>query len=178
MTGDANLCLGAQGVAREAVLLRKGGMRPGQALVLTKALGVGTLLAAAMRMQADGRSVQGEPLTLTRSSARNKHADSNPSVHIQTTDGVFSCMEGGLPRRLVKDQESERLCGCSPVTEHAERQGHGAAGAVDSMQQSSAAASEVLRAHGATACTDVTGFGLLGHLGEMTRASAVRTIVG
>ena len=43
------------------------------------------------------------------------------------------------------------------------------------MQQSSAAATEVLRAHGATACTDVTGFGLLGHLAEMTRASAVRT---
>ena len=43
------------------------------------------------------------------------------------------------------------------------------------MQQSSAAAAEVLRAHGATACTDVTGFGLLGHLVEMTRASAVRS---
>ena len=42
------------------------------------------------------------------------------------------------------------------------------------MQQSSAAAAEVLHAHGATACTDVTGFGLLGHLAEMTRASAVR----
>ncbi len=53
-----------------------------------------------------------------------------------------------------------------------------AAGAVDSMQQSSASAAEVLRAHGATACTDVTGFGLLGHLAEMTRASAVRATVG
>ena len=47
-------------------------------------------------------------------------------------------------------------------------------GAVDSMQQSSAAAADVLRAHGATACTDVTGFGLLGHLAEMTRASVVQ----
>jgi len=52
--------------------------------------------------------------------------------------------------------------------------GGACAGAVDSMQQSSAAAAEVLRTHGATACTDVTGFGLLGHLVEMTRASAVR----
>jgi selenide, water dikinase len=39
--------------------------------------------------------------------------------------------------------------------------------AVDSMLQSSAAAASVLRTHGATAATDVTGFGLAGHLLEM-----------
>jgi selenide,water dikinase len=44
-------------------------------------------------------------------------------------------------------------------------------GAIESMLQSSHSASEVLIAHGATTATDVTGFGLLGHLTEMLRAS-------
>ena len=41
------------------------------------------------------------------------------------------------------------------------------------MQQSSAEAARLLQQHGASACTDVTGFGLLGHLAEMTRPSQV-----
>jgi selenide,water dikinase len=45
--------------------------------------------------------------------------------------------------------------------------------ALDSMRQSGGEAARLLRAHGAAACTDVTGFGLLGHLVEMTRPSAV-----
>jgi len=43
--------------------------------------------------------------------------------------------------------------------------------AIGQMDSSNAHAADVLRAHGATACTDVTGFGLVGHLSEMTRAS-------
>lgn len=47
------------------------------------------------------------------------------------------------------------------------------AGAVAAMERSPFPASRALLAHDATACADVTGFGLLGHLLEMLRASGV-----
>lgn len=96
--------LSANGVADPNQLLRKGGLRPGDKLILTKALGTGTLFAADMRLQARGRWVEA---------------------------------------------------------------------AIESMLQPNRQAAEIVRAHGAHACTDVTGFGLLGHLVEMTRPSRV-----
>lgn len=83
-------------------LWRKSAMQAGDALILTKGLGTGTLLAAHARGLARGRWVQT---------------------------------------------------------------------ALASMVQSSQHAAEILQAHGSHACTDVTGFGLVGHLLEMTRAS-------
>ncbi len=100
----AELALGLSvtGIADPARLMRKGGAEPGDALLLTKPLGVGSLLAAEMRGEAKGRWI---------------------------------------------------------------------AAAMRSMAVSNGAAARTLLAHGATACTDVTGFGLVGHLIEMLRAS-------
>jgi len=50
---------------------------------------------------------------------------------------------------------------------HARARGRWIDGAVAAMLQSNRAAVEILRAHGVTACTDVTGFGFACHLLEM-----------
>ena len=58
------------GEAEEGALLRKRGLRPGQALVLTKALGTGVLLAADARGCALGRHVAGRSCLCERGCPR------------------------------------------------------------------------------------------------------------
>ena len=96
------------GVAERSKLMKKGGMKGGQALILTKPIGTGTLFAADMRAKAEGRWV-------TK--------------------------------------------------------------ALDSMRKPSAAAAEILVKYGASSCTDVTGFGLLGHLVEMCKGSSLAAVL-
>jgi selenide,water dikinase len=102
----AELALGfaVNGLVPAAAALRKGGLKPGDGLILTKPLGTGTLLAADMRGKAKARWVMA---------------------------------------------------------------------AIAHMVQSNRNAAEILRRYGVHAATDVTGFGLLGHLIEMVRASEV-----
>jgi selenide,water dikinase len=102
----AELALGfaVNGLIARAAALRKGGLEPGDALILTKPIGTGTLLAADMRGKAKARWVMA---------------------------------------------------------------------AIAHMISSNGRAAAILREHGAHAATDVTGFGLVGHLVEMVRASNV-----
>lgn len=106
-TGEGTeLALGfaVEGRVAPAALMRKGGLVPGDALVLTKPIGTGVVLAGHMR---------------------------------------------GLAR--ARWLEAALAAMCVP----------------------SGTAAAILAEHGARGMTDVTGFGLIGHLVEMTRASGV-----
>ena len=96
--------LTVNGLVEPEKVWRKEGLNEGDALILTKAIGTGTLFAADMRRKAKGRWVSQ---------------------------------------------------------------------AIKTMMHSNQKAAECLRKFNASACTDLTGFGLVGHLMEMTRASKV-----
>ena len=97
-SSDLQVGLCVNGFANNAELLTKDGMQTGDIVILTKALGTGTLLAADMRYQAKHRWI-----------------------------------ENALQQMLVSNKQ----------------------------------AAECFVQHRATACTDITGFGLAGHLFEM-----------
>jgi selenide,water dikinase len=106
---EASIGFFVSGTVPRDRLLRKGGLRGGEVLLLTKPLGTGVLFAAWMRRMARASEV---------------------------------------------------------------------ATAISGMRRSNAAAARIVLAHGAIAATDVTGFGLAGHLVEMLEASAAEATIG
>jgi selenide,water dikinase len=103
-TEGAELAFGlaCNGLIKPQKILQKQGMKSGDKLILTKAIGTGTLLAADMQYKAKGMWIDN---------------------------------------------------------------------AVESMLLSNQMAAKIFLENGATACTDITGFGLIGHLFEMLKAS-------
>ena len=101
---ELSLSFSITGLIDRERVMTKTSLREGDALILTKALGTGTLLAADMRARATGHWIDA---------------------------------------------------------------------AVASMLLSNGAAARCLSEHGASACTDITGFGLLGHLSEMLGDSSL-----
>lgn len=101
---ELSLGFSVNGLIDRDKIMRKGGLKPGDKLIVTKPIGTGTLFAADMRHKAKGRWI---------------------------------------------------------------------ASALDHMVMSNRLGAECLVEHGSRAATDITGFGLLGHLVEMVRASEV-----
>lgn len=84
--------------------------------------------------------------------AEKRNLVPNAALVITKPIGTGTLLAGGMDGR----------CGATEVQQ-----------ALDVMDQSNAHASEVLQEFGVIACTDITGFGLGGHLAEMLRASDV-----
>ncbi|MGH7610390.1 MAG: selenide, water dikinase SelD [Candidatus Dormibacteria bacterium] len=109
---------------------------------------------------------------------------------IRTQEPVFGCAVVGevRPEELVRNQGArvgDRIYLTKPLgtgvalnAHRQERIGEGAlAAAVRSMRTLNRDASRAMVAAGASAATDVTGFGLLGHAQNLARASGVRLVL-
>lgn len=159
----AGFCI--NGSVEPSQALRKGGMRSGQALVLTKPLGTGILLAGHMRRLTKGRWLTGEYCCTPELFWRQ------PACRPFLLAAAYLLLEDRLA--LMSPVCVCSLATCKDGAWMIDMCFYACADAVQSMQQSSEAAGQCLVQHGVSACTDVTGFGLLGHLNELARASKV-----
>jgi selenide,water dikinase len=152
------------GAVEQDRALRKGGMTPGDCVVLTKAIGTGTLFAADMRMKAK--------VGLYDTTRRHNQLHISLLVSFFFFIRVLHFPETTLLGTAARPTHPLTCQAPMPqpaATSHA--QGAWITEAIASMCQSNREAALCLRRHGATSCTDVTGFGLLGHLQEMVQAS-------
>lgn len=100
---------------------------------------------------------------------------------------VNGSMAGGAEEALRKDRlrEGDALILTKPIGTgtlfaadmRARARGPWVAAALRSMSSSNGRAASIVRRHGASACTDITGFGLVGHLLEMSRGSEATVAV-
>ncbi|CAI7771245.1 unnamed protein product [Closterium sp. NIES-54] len=179
----AELSLGfaVTGLADRDWLLRKAGMCEGDAIILTKPIGTGVIFAANMRCKA--KVGQGVVCCLeTSPESGDFRADTVlPSCHSnfetsskQTATSVSTTLNHLLPK------QQPLHCSTGPLLPpllpiHYPLSTPLPAPPLHSKRHQKAAA--IALQHKASAATDVTGFGLLGHLVEMTRASRVTVTI-
>jgi selenide,water dikinase len=148
------------GAAHPDRLLRKGGARPGDVLLLTKPLGTGLLVSG-------GRAGRAATAAASVSDATVGTA---PAGRAATADVASAAAGAGSPVRAADGTLAAVGSGGPTPTGHTSPADLDAA--IASMCRLNRAASEIFVAHGLAGATDVTGFGLLGHGWEMARAAS------
>ena len=130
------------GVVHPKKVLANDGARPGDALLLTKALGTGVISTAIKKDKAKPEWIEAAVKSMT---TLNKAAAEIITAHVSTDASVRPVERS---RALQSDAASAELCSAAQMS----------------------ASGSTLAVHG---LTDITGFGLIGHVREVALASDV-----